>query len=150
VPDILHLLNIRATPERVWAALATAEGIRQWWTRDTVLEPRVGGRGEFAFSDRRVVTTVTIEALEPAARVAWRTISSNAPGAWVGTTIMFELRAEGDGCAVAFAHRGFREASEGYARVTTGWAYYLFSLRLYLEAGAGRPNPDADFTRGSR
>jgi uncharacterized protein YndB with AHSA1/START domain len=150
VPDILHRLNIRTTPERAYAALATVEGIRAWWTRDAQLEPRVGGRGEFGFFDRRVVTSVTVEALEPPRRVAWRTVASNAPGGWDGTTIGFELGAIADGTVVAFTHRGFREADEDYARVTTGWAYYLFSLRLFLETGVGGPNPDADFTRGRR
>lgn len=34
---------------------------------------------------------------------------------------------------LSFAHRGFAQADEGYARVTTGWGYYLASLQLYLE-----------------
>ena len=28
-----------------------------------------------------------------------------------------------------------------------GWAYYLVSLRQYLEAGEGAPHPDIDFSR---
>jgi hypothetical protein len=43
---------------------------------------------------------------------------------------------------VAFSHRGFAEANEGYAQVTTGWAHYLFSLRQYLETGQGTPQTD--------
>ena len=54
MPDILHLLTIHASPERVFQALATAEGIRNWWTRDadffkgTAVESKLPGRVEVA------------------------------------------------------------------------------------------------------
>src|SRR5215813_12767211 len=37
MPDIMHTLKIHASPEQVYDAIATAEGIRNWWTRDAVL-----------------------------------------------------------------------------------------------------------------
>jgi uncharacterized protein YndB with AHSA1/START domain len=43
--DIMHFIKIQASPEQVYQALATAEGIRNWWTRDAVLDSRVGGAG---------------------------------------------------------------------------------------------------------
>ena len=49
MPDILHRLTIHAPPERVFEALTTAEGIRNWWTRDADLDARIGGAGEFCF-----------------------------------------------------------------------------------------------------
>jgi Activator of Hsp90 ATPase homolog 1-like protein len=55
------------------------------------------------------------------------------------TTITFDLRAEGNHTILSFAHRGFEKGDEGYARVTTGWAYYLVSLQQYLETGTGGP-----------
>jgi uncharacterized protein YndB with AHSA1/START domain len=147
MPDIMHMLTIAAPPERVYQALTTAEGIRAWWTREAELDGQVGGAGEFRFYGGRVVTTVTVDARTPPAHVGWRTVASTAPGGWVGTTIAFDLRAEGSGTVLLFAHRGFKEANEGYARVTTGWAYFLVSLQQYLERGQGAPAPDIDFAR---
>jgi hypothetical protein len=46
-----------------------------------------------------------------------------------------------------FAHRGFKQADEAYARVTTGWEYFLVSLQQYLETGEGAPHPEVDFAR---
>jgi uncharacterized protein YndB with AHSA1/START domain len=37
MPDIMHLVKINASPERVYQALTTPEGIRNWWTRDADL-----------------------------------------------------------------------------------------------------------------
>ena len=65
------------------------------------------------------------------------TVSSSAPGGWVGTTIAFDLRAKGSDTLLSFAHRGFEQANEGYARVTSGWGYFLGSLQLYLEKRKG-------------
>ena len=136
---IMHLTTIHASPERVYEALTTAEGIRAWWTRDTSLDSKVGGTGEFGFYERQVLTKVRLTALDPPRHVAWQTTSSNAPGGWEGTTITFDLQAEGDNTVVSFAHRGFKEANEGYARVTTGWGFFLASLQQYLETGTGTP-----------
>jgi uncharacterized protein YndB with AHSA1/START domain len=147
MPDILHLIRIAAPPPLVYRALTTADGIRRWWTRDADLDEVRGGTGAFRFNGGKAVTRVTIDALEPPRRVAWRTISAHAPGGWEGTTIAFDLRAEGRGTALAFAHRGFSEESEGFAIVNTVWAHFLISLRQYLETGTGAPHPDVDFMR---
>jgi Activator of Hsp90 ATPase homolog 1-like protein len=93
------------------------------------------------------VTRVTTDELNPPVRAIRKTVSANAPGGWEGTTITFDLRTDGDGTVLLFAHRGFKQADEGYARVTTGWGYYLVSLRQYLETGKGAPHPDIDFAR---
>ena len=147
MPDIMHLVRIRATPESVYRALTTAEGIRNWWTRDAALDTAIGGTGTFGFRDRRVLTTVRVDALDPPARVGWRTLTSTAPSGWEGSSITFDLRAEGDDTVLAFAHRGLACADEGYARVTTGWAYYLISLQQYLETGTGAPHPETGVAR---
>jgi hypothetical protein len=79
--------------------------------------------------------------------VVWKTISANAPGGWDSSTITFDLRREGDGTVLSFAHRGLADADDGYALVNTGWGYYLVSLRQYVETGEGGPHPDVDFAR---
>ena len=58
MPDIVHSVTIHGRPESVYRAVATAEGIRGWWTRDAALEPRLGGPGQFGFNDGKVMTTV--------------------------------------------------------------------------------------------
>jgi uncharacterized protein YndB with AHSA1/START domain len=139
MPDIMHLTNINASTELVYQAITTAEGIRNWWTRDAVIDSTIGGIGEFGFFNRRIVTKIEITELKPPVRVGWKTISSGAPGGWSGTTVTFDLRNEGSETVLSFAHRGFEHADEGYARVTTGWGIYLGSLKQYLEMGKGAP-----------
>jgi uncharacterized protein YndB with AHSA1/START domain len=141
MPDILHLLQINTSPERVYQALTTAEGIRNWWTRDAALDSKVGGTGEFGFYEHRFVIKARVDDLTSPAHVGWKKISSTH-GAFDGTTIAFDLRPEGSGTVLSFAHRGFPQADDNYAGATTRWGYYLVSLKKYLETGKGTPNPD--------
>lgn len=116
--DIMHLLKIRATPERVYQTIATAEGIRNWWTRDAVIEPTVGANGEIGFYGRRFVAMLTVEGLAPNSLVRWRVTNQ----AWDGKEIEFVFRANGD-TVLAFAHRGFKQADDKYASANTRGAF---------------------------
>ena len=136
--DIMHLIKIHASPERVYRALTTAEDIRQWWTRDAEIAPKIGATGEFGFYEKRFVAKVTVEVLDPVTRVQWKV----ANAAWPGHDISFDLKADGNGTSLRFAHRGFPHADEGFASATTRWGFYLFSLKRYLQTGKGTPNPD--------
>jgi uncharacterized protein YndB with AHSA1/START domain len=136
--DIMHLIKIHASSERVYQAITTADGIRQWWTRDAAIEAKVGGAGEFGFYGKRFVAKVTIEELNPVTRVRWKVANS----AWQGNDIEFNLSADGNDTTLLFAHRGFPRADEGYASATTRWGFYLLSLKRYLQTGKGTPNPD--------
>ena len=138
MPDILHTLKIHASPDQVYQAVATAEGIRNWWTRDAILDSKVGGVGEFGFFGRRFVPKVRIEELKPPQRIEWKVTNA----AWGGDTIVFEFRPEGADTRLSFFHRGFKEADQRYASNTTRWGFYLLSLKNYLETGKGSPNPD--------
>ncbi len=148
MPDIMHLVRIDAPPERVYQALTSAEGIRNWWTRDADLDNRIGGIGEFRFTYNgdTLATKAEVTELVPFERVSWKTVSSFRPE-WAGTAIEYRLRADANGTVVLFAHRGFPQADENYAVCTTGWGYYLMSLQHYLQTGRGAPSPEVDFAR---
>jgi uncharacterized protein YndB with AHSA1/START domain len=48
--DILHRVGVKtASPEKVYDALTTVEGLAGWWTDDTKGNPEVGGVLEFRF-----------------------------------------------------------------------------------------------------
>jgi uncharacterized protein YndB with AHSA1/START domain len=135
---IMHLIKIHAASERVYQAITTADGIRQWWTRDATIEPKVGADGEFGFYGRRFVAKVTVEELNPLTRVRWKVANL----AWPASDIEFNLKADGNDTTLVFAHRGFPRADDGYASATMRWGFYLLSLKSYLQTGKGTPNPD--------
>lgn len=141
MPEIMHLIKIRASQDNVYRAVSTVEGIRNWWTRDAALDPKIGGTGEFGFYGHRMVIKVKVAELTPPAHVAWGDVSATG-GSFDGTTISFDLRSVEGITTVLFAHRGFKAGSDNIASATTRWGFYLLSLKRYLESGRGSPNPE--------
>ena len=136
--DILHRVGVKtSTPEKVYDALTTVDGLAGWWTDDTKGNGEVGGRLEFRFPpggfDMEVVET------RPDERVSWRVVEG--PEEWVGTTIDWDLHQDGDYTIVMFKHQGWRQPVEFMHHCSTKWATYLMSLKSLVETGTGAPAP---------
>lgn len=50
--DILHRIGIKASSEKVYAALTEQEGLAGWWTKNTNATPKVGAILEFRFGEK--------------------------------------------------------------------------------------------------
>ncbi|KGN30518.1 activator of HSP90 ATPase [Knoellia sinensis KCTC 19936] len=138
--DILHQVGVRATPDKVFDALTTIDGLSGWWTEDTTGSTDVGGVIQFRFPsggfDMRVLESV------PGERVVWEVVGG--PEEWIGTTIdwvMFQDDKVGDWTVVNFGHRGWKEPIPFMHHCSTKWATFLLSLKELIEHGAGSPSP---------
>jgi uncharacterized protein YndB with AHSA1/START domain len=136
--DILHKVGIEgSSADEVYSALTTLDGLSGWWTEDTTGETGVGDVIEFRFApggfDMKVIE------LDPAKRVLWQVV--DGPEEWIGTTIGFELRQDGDYTVVLFKHEGWREPAEFMHHCSTKWATFLMSLKALVETGKGAPAP---------
>ena len=132
MPDILHKVGIKSpSMNDVYTALATVEGLSQWWTSDTRGDSKVGSVIQFRFgaggSDMKVLE------LQPAKRVLWQVI--DGPEEWLGTKI-------DDWIIVLFKHAGWKEPVEFMHHCSTKWAVFLLSLKSLLETGKGAPWPN--------
>lgn len=145
--DILHLLQIHAPREKVYAAIATAQGVRGWLSRDADFDSQIGSSGEIRFAGGTRILKIDIAELKPDARAAWRVLSAAMPN-WAGTTVEFDARTEGRDTMLHFAHRGFTQADDLFAMSATIWAAFLISLKQYAETGTGAPHPDDILSRG--
>ncbi|MFD5819887.1 SRPBCC domain-containing protein [Streptomyces sp. NPDC059618] len=134
--DILHRVGTTAARDTVYQALTTVDGLAAWWTTDTegsgddLLRFRFGDVGGF---DMKVLE------LQPDTRVRWEVV--DGPEEWVGTTVTFDLKQEGEWTVVLFAHEGWREQVEFMNHCTTKWALFLMSLKSLVETGTGAPHP---------
>lgn len=142
--DIIHRIGIKAPLSRVYAALATAEGIAGWWTRATTGSAAPGGSLQFRFhapnGDEIGRMEFEVLALVADRHVRWRCTSG--PEEWIGTEVTFDLKQERDCVVVLFGHRHWREAVEFTAHCSMKWATFLLSLRQLVETGQGRPAPE--------
>jgi uncharacterized protein YndB with AHSA1/START domain len=137
--DILHRVGVKdASPEQVYDALTTLDGLSGWWAEKTSGETGVGGVIEFRFSvggfDMKVLE------LDPGRRVRWEVV--DGPQEWIGTTVDWKLRQDGDWTIVLFAHEGWREPVEFMNHCSTKWATFLLSLKQLVETGTGEPDPN--------
>ncbi|GAA4989326.1 SRPBCC domain-containing protein [Kitasatospora paranensis] len=136
--DILHRIGVTSSsPEAVYAALTTVDGLAGWWTEETDGDPGVGGVVRFRFDaggfDMKVMES------EPAERVRWEVV--DGPEEWIGTRVGFDIKREDDFTIVLFRHEGWREPVEFMYHCSTKWATFLLSLKRMLETGTGEPAP---------
>jgi uncharacterized protein YndB with AHSA1/START domain len=131
--DTLLEVPISAPPERVCQAITEQAGLASWWTPDvSSAEPRVGSVAEFGFGTGHIVQ-VEVAALEPGRRASW-SVRQGAPE-WTNTGVTWDLEPTG----LRFAHRDYPSTEGSFASVTFNWAWYLASLKAYLEKGQGWP-----------
>ncbi|WP_431279950.1 SRPBCC family protein [Leifsonia poae] len=137
--NILHRVGMKsATVDDVYSALTTVEGLSGWWATDTKGKPDIGGILQFRFApggfDMKVLES------EPGRGVLWEVV--DGPAEWIGTTVRWELKQEGDYAIVLFAHEGWSEPVEFMYHCSTKWATYLVSLKQLVETGTGAPDPN--------
>ena len=138
MPELKHQIDIKATPENVYPALATQAGLRGWWTADTTADEKVGGNAEFGFDRRGMVFRMTIDKLEPGKRVVW-TCHGDQPE-WNGTVLNWEFTPNGSHTTVCFTQSGWKTASEMYAMCNSTWGELMYRLKDYVEGRTPGPH----------
>jgi uncharacterized protein YndB with AHSA1/START domain len=141
--DIVHRIGINAPASRVYEAVATAQGVAGWWTRDTTGTATVGGTVSTRFlnPDGREIGHMDFEMtrLDPDREVRWR--FTDGPPEWIGTEATFRLAEDSGMTILVFGHRNWKEPVEFMAHCSMKWAVFLLSLRELVETGTGKPAP---------
>lgn len=137
--DIVHRVGIRASADKTFNALTTLDGLASWWTRETRGDATPGGVIHFQFGDKGFFDMQVLSS-EASTGLVWQV--QDGPPEWVGTTVHWNLKPEGDMIVVLFRHQGWREVGEFMHHCSTKWAIFLMSLKALLEDGAGLPAPD--------
>jgi uncharacterized protein YndB with AHSA1/START domain len=136
--DILHRVGATTTPDKVYAALTTIDGLAAWWTTDTEGDAEPGGTIRFRFGDAGGFDMKVLDHRRDE-RVEWEVVAG--PDEWIGTQVRFDLEPKGDYTIVRFAHEGWREPVEFMSHCSTKWATFLMSLKDSVERDAGTPHP---------
>jgi uncharacterized protein YndB with AHSA1/START domain len=129
-------IDLPATPEQVWAAIATGPGVDSWFMGRTEVEPGEGGRTRFAMAGH--VEEATVTAWEPGKRFAYR--SEPGPD---GTFMAFEYLIEGrdrGATVLRLVQSGILGDNweTEYEAMRSGWDMYLETLVAYLTHFADR------------
>ena len=136
MPEILHQLLLKASPNRVYQALTEQKGLAHWWIQYVSCEPRLDSIAEFEFAGGKIKVRMKILKLLPNRTVVWHCLAG--PTEWIGTQITFNLP-QPPRNALNFSHRGWRSQMNTLPMHNFEWARHLMSLRAYLEKGKGYP-----------
>ena len=126
-------------PDKLWAALTTAEGLGAWFGDKATIDPRPGGAGRMTFASGLSVDIRVERVEEP--RVfgfTWRIpdLPDDDPRR---TYVEFTLEAAGAGTRLRVVESGFAQLPEdahrkAYDGNAQGWARELGELVGYLDA----------------
>ena len=141
---ITQSIKIKGNAGDIYQAIATEQGVKNWWTNFASVDEFVGGKAEFHFPAYDVSKFAEIKTLEPGKQVTWYVTEQKAAATdWVDTTIDFQL-SEADGeTLVEFNHTGWPENASTFEQCVNGWDYFLKSLKLLVETGTGTPETKA-------
>jgi uncharacterized protein YndB with AHSA1/START domain len=145
--DYQKTVRVEATPDALFDALTTADGLTAWWT-PAAGSGETDGRLEFFMSAPEPLVVHVDEARRPNA-VQWTVTECSFEPDWVGTRPTFTITpVDGDACELEFVHVGLTSELDCIDMCTAGWNHYLASLRDYVETGHGSPRgSDADQAR---
>jgi len=137
--SILHKITIETTPEKLYHAITTQNGLSAWWTKcetsskiDSVASFLFGPNGEHKVE-------MKIKRLTPNEEVQWQCVN----GPWAETGLFtFSISPDKRGAVLRFAHADWPDTGDFYQHCNTKWAFFLcVSLKKYLESGTGEPHP---------
>lgn len=132
--DLYHEMIVNASPERVYDAITTQDGLRGWWTADSTAEPKVGTVAQFGFTKRKLVFRMRIDELVKPKRVVWSCLGDWEE--WVGTRLTWEITPEEGGTKLRFIHAGWRSTDGVLASCNSTWGELMTRLKGHVE---GKP-----------
>jgi len=137
MPDILHRVGIASTPDKVYQAIATLDGLSHWWIVGTTGDTKVGGTIKFLPEGGGF--SMQVLAAQLGKLVKWKCI--DGPEEWIGTEVTFRLEEKEGQVFVLFSHSNWKEPVEFMHHCSTKWAIFLMSLKDWIERAEAHPHP---------
>jgi uncharacterized protein YndB with AHSA1/START domain len=141
-PDrIERTISVAHPPEKVWAAITTAEGLGTWFGQKATVDLRVGGLAQLTW-DGGFTAELRIERLDPPRVFAWTWAIVGLPEDDPRRTyVEFTLEPDAAGTRLTMVETGFGQLpsdlhSGAYGGNAEGWQRELGELVDYLNAGA--------------
>jgi uncharacterized protein YndB with AHSA1/START domain len=131
-------IQVDATPEQVWAAIATGPGVDSWFMGRNQVEPGEGGTVRMSVGDLFTGES-TITVWEPPHRLKYQS-AAGEDGAFMAFDFLVEGRGQGS-TTIRLVHSGVLggdDWADEYDALRKGDPLYLRTLGLYLTYFAGR------------
>ena len=135
--ELHHEIDLAATPEQVWEAIATGPGIDSWLMGSNTVEPREGGTASMSMPGFTAESTVTT--WDPPNAFGIRS-EPDEEGAFMAFEYLIEGRSGGS-TVLRLVHSGVMGGNDWeseYDALKKGNPMYLRTLATYLEHFGGR------------
>ncbi|WFE26717.1 SRPBCC domain-containing protein [Solwaraspora sp. WMMD791] len=134
--EVRKEIELAATPEQVWDAIATGPGLDSWFMGRSEIEPREGGAARLTLGGH--TDEATIVGWEPGKRYADRTATAD-DGSFMALEYLIEGRDQGSTVLrmVQSGMLGDNWETE-FEAMKIGWDLYLGTLAAYLRYFPGR------------
>lgn len=136
MPNIRHNLTIEVPIERVYEAITSENGLKGWWTTNTMAKPELGYINHFRFGEE-YFNKMKILNLIDSSLIEWECVDGDHE--WVGTRLTFELELRDEKTFLKFSHLDWKEESEFFGFCSHHWGRFLDSLKAFCETGQGHP-----------
>ena len=139
-PDrIERTLEVAHAPEKVWAAITTAEGLGTWFGNQATIDLRPGGSARMTWTTGDVVDMRVERVEEPSVFGFTWPIYGLPDDDPRRTYVEFTLEPDGAGTRLTVVETGFAQVPGeahgiAYDGNTRGWASELGELVAYLDA----------------
>jgi uncharacterized protein YndB with AHSA1/START domain len=145
--ELTEEITLDATPEQVWAAIASGPGVDSWLMGSNEIAGHVGGRNRMSLLGFANESTTT--AWEPGRRYAFRS-DDNPDGTFMAFEYLIEGR-DGGATVLRYVHSGMLgdDWEAEYDGLRKGTMMYLLKLRAYLSHFEGRATTYTLFLPGA-
>ena len=136
--SLVHQVNIKATPETIYKAVSTQDGLASFWTSDSTAEPKVGSVATFGFGGP--TQRMRVDELVPGKRVKWTGLA-DFPN-WDGTTVTWDISpAEKGETSLTFRHGNWPPSvsQDDLGSINYTWGLIVERLKQYSESGKPAP-----------
>ena len=135
---LVHQVNVKATPEAIYKAVSTADGLASFWTSESKAEPKVGSIASFGFGGP--TQRMRVDELVPGKRVKWTGLA-DFPN-WGDTTVNWDISpTDGGETSVTFRHADWPAAvsQDDLGSINYTWGLIVERLKQYAETGKANP-----------
>lgn len=134
---IEHEITINASPEKIYTALNTVNGLKSWHSAQIEGECQLNHTIVTKGKDKPTFVWKIIT-LEPNHRLVWECIEG--PGNSVGTQAAYSLLLQEDGrVIVECSHMDWPDKQGNFRKCNTLWGILLHHLKNYVETGKATP-----------
>ena len=136
--SFVYVTYIRTTPEKLWAALTTAEFIKKYWFgMNFATDWKVGSPWQLIFPDGRIADTGEIVEFDRPLRIVlkWRNEFRPELTAEGYARCSIELEPQNGAVKLTISHTIERAQSKLIEAVSGGWPRILSNLKSLLETG---------------